>query len=179
MMSSVMLFLIFRPAKDASRRLRVAAYGKQLGYAAGLSLLVAVGACLIASWIGGADIPFGKVMLLLWLGSFSIMALFVGVLSVFAPLGILVIATTVIMGMFTGLIPSIEMLPDFWRYCVAPWAPQRYIGDGLRALVAGGSVLNPCIAFIITGAVGILAFTLAIFIPRQKIKAWFAARKKA
>jgi|GEM_PF-2165760 len=165
---AILLYVLFRPAKGANMRTVMAAYGVQLGYAVVLSLLAGLAVALIGNWVGGLALPFGNVTMFLWLASFGVMALFVGALDVRIPVGILVIATTIICGMFTGFMPSVEMLPAFYRDYVAPWAPQRYIGDGLRALIHGGDTACSCTAFALTGVAGVALMAAAVFINRQK-----------
>ncbi|MCL2474539.1 MAG: hypothetical protein FWF37_00150 [Chloroflexi bacterium] len=168
MICSILLSILFKPAKNADQKTRLMAYGIQLGYIVVLSLLVSIAAPLVAV-IGGLSIPFGEIMLFLWVASFSIMALFVGAFNIARPVGIVVVATTMLCGMFTGMILPVETLPGFWQHFIAPWAPQRYMGEGLISIISGkGAWGNQAIAFTITAIVGVLLTILAFFIPSMK-----------
>jgi hypothetical protein len=172
LLSSISILFFLKP-KTENRRIRLIAYGIQLGYTLVISLLISVAAPLVAVF-GGSDIPFGEVMLFVWLASFGMITLFIGAANIHKIFGIVVIAGIFIFGMFLGLIPAVSMLPGFWENCIAPWVPQRYLGEGLRAVISPvGSPDTACIAFSIIWAVGILFMVGVLFLPQllRKIKA--------
>lgn len=97
----------------------------------GLAALLAYG---IAEWMGGLTLPFGTVVLALWIASACTMALFVGLLDLALPVGVLVIVLTFALGTVTAMLAP-EMMPSFWGEWVTPWAPQFQVGQALREIL--------------------------------------------
>ena len=168
---SILLYLLFRPGKDASKAERVKAYGKQLVYAVVASGLAACAAVLLVTWVGGMEVPVASVLLFLWLSSFSIMALFIGALDIAMPLGALVIICCFALGMGTAML-AYEMLPAFWQDWVYPWAPQRFVGSGVGSILymSRDAWNDSSLPLAITGCIGLVLMALAVFIPQRKVK---------
>ena len=167
---SVLLFLLLRPAKGASRVTRLKAYGLQVGTAVALSAAIAALAVLLTVW-GGLNLPTGAAFLFLWLASFFLAVLFIGALDLLAPLGILVIASCFALGMSSAMFAK-EMLPAFWQTWVYPWVPQRFMGDGIRSIIyLDASAWNSSVPpLAITGAIGLVLFALAALLPARSKK---------
>ncbi len=105
----------------------------QLGYCMVSSLWVAVLAFGIVAGIGGVAVGASAIFLL-WLASFCIMAAAIGLSDIAIPLGAAVMVSVFALGMSTAVLP-VHMLPAFWADWVVPWAPQSFIGDGLRHII--------------------------------------------
>ncbi|MDR1798852.1 MAG: ABC transporter permease [Bifidobacteriaceae bacterium] len=166
MAGTLILFLALRPARAAGRGEKLRTYGRQLAYAAGLSLIVAVCAVLIVTWIGGLNLPFGTLTLFLWLASFAVMALFLGALSLAVPLGALVIILVFGGGMSSAMLAR-EMLPGFWQHWIYPWVPQHYIalGDSSIIYMGGGAWTPGSGPLVITALAGVALLALAAAVP--------------
>ncbi|ACV23816.1 hypothetical protein [Slackia heliotrinireducens] len=93
--------------------------GIQVAYALVASLVAALAAFGIVSWLRGLGVP-AQAILLLWLASFCIMLANFGLLSISIPLGALVMVCVFALGMGTAILPP-EMLPTFWADWVYPW----------------------------------------------------------
>ncbi|MDR1824011.1 MAG: ABC transporter permease [Bifidobacteriaceae bacterium] len=177
MAGTLILFLALRPAPAAGRGERLLAYGRQLAYAAVLSLVVAVCAVLIVTWMGGLNLPFGTLTLFLWLGSFAVMAAFLGALSLAVPLGALAIILVFGAGMSSAMLAR-EMLPGFWQDWIYPWVPQHYIalGDSSIIYMGGGAWTPGSLPLVITALVGLALLALAAIVPTRPAKAGQAAQ---
>ena len=168
---SVLLFFIFRPKRGSSAAQKGKAYLSQILYAAGSSLLMAAAALLIVNWAGGMTLPFGQLMLFLWIAAFCVMVLLIGTLDLLAPLGALLAVALFSCGMSSTMLAP-EMLPGWYRDWFYPWVPQHFMGDGARAIIyMGDSAANSSVApLLIMGAIGIVLFAIALFIPGKKLK---------
>ncbi|MBW3095478.1 ABC transporter permease [Bifidobacterium sp. 64T4] len=128
--------ITLRAQAGATLRERAKLLGVQLVMAVCASLLVACALVLIMACVGGLNVPSGSLFCFAWTVSLSLMLLFLGCFHVGIPLlGLVVLCC--FSGMFTGMMPK-EMLPAFWRDWIYPWAPQHYIGEGLRSVVYMG-----------------------------------------
>ncbi|MDR1806331.1 MAG: ABC transporter permease [Propionibacteriaceae bacterium] len=165
---TLLLFLTLRPPKTATRSEKLKAYGRQVAYAAVLSLVVACAAVLTVTWIGGLSLPFGTLTLFLWLGCFAIMALFLGTLSLAVPLGALVIVLVFAGGMSSAMLAR-EMLPQFWQGWIYPWAPQHYLalGDSQIIYMGSGAWTDGSLPLLITALVGLVVLLLAALVPAR------------
>ena len=119
-----------------SRTQRWTVFGVQLGAGLVWSLCVALGADCIFAMLGSGWLP-GSMVLFLWLASFALMTVFMGLMNISRPLGLICAVLGLGLGMTSGLFPY-ELLPDFWRDWIYGWAPQRFIGDGVRAVLYRG-----------------------------------------
>lgn len=142
MFGSVLLRSIIPVGTARSRGGRFTALGTQLLAAAGISLLAALTTVVLLNTLVEASAPVATTTGFLWLGSFAIMALLLGAFGIAAPLGALVAVCVFALGMMTGALP-VEMLPPFWADLVAPWAPQHFLGNGIRDILYMGAGLLP------------------------------------
>ena len=70
--------------------------------------------------------------------------------------------------MTCGVLPF-EALPSFWQDWVYPWAPQHFIGEGVRAVMfRGAGAWNAGSGpLAVIGAVGVVLACVAGTLPRK------------
>lgn len=142
---TLIMYLMTKPRKNASRKERLITVGVQACYAAVLSLCVAGATCFLITVVGGMTIPVSEVLPYLWICSFCLMLLVLGMATIVLPLAALAILT-VMFTMSTGY-TAFEALPAFWQDWIYPWTPARYIADGIRSIVfLGQGVVNSTLA---------------------------------
>ena len=131
---------------------------KQLVAMALLSALISVVAMGIEILIGGLELPAEQLFPFLWLACACMMAPIVALCDLALPLGALVGVTTFSLGMSCAML-AYEMLPQFWQEWVYPWVPQRYLGDGIRAIVyRGADALSGSLWYwLVLAAIGVVA----------------------
>ena len=73
--------------------------------------------------------------------------------------------------MMTGTFPF-EALPAFWQDWVYPWAPQRFMSEGIRAILYldAGAWNAGSLPLLIVGAVGAMLTCIAALVPGKKDK---------
>ena len=142
LVGSILLTRIFAKRRNDTVGQQFAGLGKKLGYALGLCLLAAVTVVVMLNTLVGADAPFWTTTIFLWVASFAVTALFIGAFGIAFPLGGAVAFLTVLCGMMTAVLPQ-EMLPGLWADWIHPWAPQHFIGDGIRDILYRGAELMP------------------------------------
>ncbi len=159
MTGSMIMFLVTRAKKGASRKERAKTFGIQMAYAAGLSLCVAAADMFIACVVGGMDLPLMTLLPYQWLCGFSIMALLVGIMNVAFALG--TVGMMACMGTMSCAYIAPEMLPAAWLDWVYPWSPAHFVVEGVRQVVfLGAGVLNSdSLCMLVIAALG-LAFGL-------------------
>lgn len=159
--------LLWRKQADRSEKGRAALL--QLGYCALASLVAAVCSYGMVTWLGGVAVDASAV-LFLWLASFCLMLVTVGLCDIAVPLGVLVMLCVFALGMSTAVLPA-PMLPAFWVDWVLPWVPQSYIGEGLRNIIYldRGAFDAGTEALLAWGAVGLLALVCAALCPSRKV----------
>ncbi|WP_115727685.1 ABC transporter permease [Actinomyces culturomici] len=118
--------------------------------------------------VAGASVPYWTLFGFLWTGSFALMLCFLGAFNVATWLGALLAAATIPFGTATGILPY-EALNSFWQHWVNPWAPQHYIGNGLRQILfMDAGACNPTITGLLwAGAIGLVLLCAAILIPSK------------
>ncbi len=171
MMAANFICMGFRARPGASKTERWKSLGKQVAYAFGLSLLVSLAACFMMWIVAGISVPMGSFMPFMWIASFCMMMVFIGLGNIALPLGMLGGMIIMMLGMMTGTLP-IECLPSFWQDWGYPWAPHHYISEGVRAILyldagAWNSGTGP---IVIWGVVGIVLSCLSMLIPRKAKK---------
>lgn len=134
---AALIALIVTPLTQERGRKRWQAAGLQAALALAFSLVVAVAVWLMVVGVAGIEANAGSI-LFLWTASFGLMLALVGAFDVHAGLGALVAVCVFSLGMVCGVMP-LEMLPAFWQDWVFPWAPQRFIGEGVRAILYRGA----------------------------------------
>ncbi|PJM73827.1 hypothetical protein CS006_01235 [Bifidobacterium primatium] len=176
MMSLIVSLLVanqLRRKSYDSRAQRWGSFGTQLGLALVWSLGVALGADCIFAMLGSGWLSASMVMFL-WLASFALMTVFLGLMNIAVPLGLGCGVLGLGLGMTSGLFPA-ELLPAFWRDWIYGWVPQHFIGDGVRAVMYRGdgwwnAGSMPLLAVL---CVGLLVFVCAGMMPvgRHKVAA--------
>lgn len=143
--------------------------GKQLLYAAVFSLLASLTSFAMLTGIANVPAPEMESILFMWLASFGLVSLIMGLGDIAFALGVLVVVCTIPFGMMLGVLPY-EALPVFWQEWVYPWAPQRFFGEGLRSvLFMGQGAWNGVSAvFAGMGAAGVALCLLSILKPNHK-----------
>lgn len=154
--SALILSRVLKAQRTQPRALRWKIFGKQAGYAAILSLIASLCVYGVLLWVGGIEAPFAEFTLFMWLASFCVMLLLLGAFNLSTALGAIIALCALAGGTMCGMLPY-ETLPSFWQDWIYPWAPQRFIGEGLRAVLYlgegawnGGSA--PLLAIAATGA---------------------------
>lgn len=138
LIGGILLSVVLWPRQAASRRERLVALVKQLVSGTVLSALVALLATGIDVWFGGLDLPMERLYPFVWLACGAMIATVAMLCDLVLPLGALVGVTTFALGMSCAML-AFEMLPPFWQEWVYPWVPQRFLGDGVRAIVYLGA----------------------------------------
>lgn len=165
---TMIMFMMTRAEAGSSRRKRAKRFGIQIAYAAGLSLCVAGLACFLMGVIGGMALPWVTVLPFLWMCSFGIMTMLLGLMTALFPLG--AVGMFVLMGtMSVGYIAP-EMLPAFWHDWVLPWAPAHFVVDGVRSIVfLGEGVFNANAVWVaVCIAIGVIAAGIGLALPAGK-----------
>lgn len=154
---TLIMYLMTRPRRGASRKERLITVGVQVCYAAVLSLCVAGATCFLLTVVGGMTIPVGVVLPYLWICSFCLMLLALGMATIALPLAALAILT-VMFTMSTGY-TAFEVLPAFWQDWIYPWTPARYIADGIRSIVflGQGAFNSTLVPLAVCAAIGLVA----------------------
>lgn len=151
-----------------SKSQRWVSFGVQLCAALVWSLCIALGACCIFAMLGSGWPPASMIGFL-WLASFAVMSVLLALMNIALPLGVLCGVLGLGLGMTSGLFPY-ELLPGFWRDWVYGWVPQRYIGDGVRAVLYSGdgwwnAASEPLMVVV---CVGLVVFVVAGLLPLGK-----------
>ncbi|OUO95419.1 hypothetical protein B5F41_06750 [Gordonibacter sp. An232A] len=170
MICAVVIGAVLLPMRGiAEARERWKRFGVQAAVLAVTTLVAALCAFGLTTLVAGLDAPADAAILFFWLGSFAIGLLLIGALDLAVPLGALVILCVFALGMTTGMMPH-EALPAFWQDWVLPWAPQNYLGQGLRdILFMGAGAWNVGSGpLTIIGAAGLGLMILAVLIPRKQ-----------
>ncbi len=142
--------------------------GAQIALQAAISALVAACAWLAVDAIAGMEMPFGSAFGFLWLATFFMMLLFGGISNVALPLGAIAAITTLGLGNMLGVLPF-EALPAFWQNWVFPWAPQRFIGEGVRAVtyMGAGAFNEAVIPLALAAVIGLMLSLLTAMLPKK------------
>ncbi len=97
--------------------------------------------------------------------------LFLGAFNLSLGLGAIVALCALAGGMTCGVLPF-EALPSFWQDWVYPWAPQHFIGEGVRAVMfRGAGAWNAGSGpLAVIGAVGVVLACVAGALPRKGVR---------
>lgn len=144
---------------------RWVSFGKQLCVALGWSLIVSLGACCALAMVG-AGFPPAAMIGFLWLSSFAIMSVLLGLMNISKPFGVACGAFGLAFGMTSGMLPF-ELLPGFWQHWIYDWVPQHFLGEGVRDVLYRGmgwwtSGSEPMMIIL---CVGLLLFLVAGLVP--------------
>lgn len=137
--------------------------GVQLALAAVSTLVIALCAWCAVVVVAGMEMPFVESVGFLWLAAFCVTLVLLGCFDIALPLGIVVAVTLLALGNMLAVLPY-EVLPSFWQGFVFPWAPQRFIGEGLReVLYLGSGPLNSAaLPLLVVAAVGAVLLIVRI-----------------
>ncbi len=169
MMTGLFLSRIFKKKPGEPSAERWKSIGIQAAYAVAASLIVSLCAYCMLLWVAGIEAPMGAIVPFMWLASFCVMLLFIGAFNISTGLGALLAVIGFALGMMTGTFPF-EALPAFWQDWVYPWAPQRFMSEGIRAILyldAGAWNVGSA-PLVIVGAVGAVLACIAALIPGKK-----------
>lgn len=119
--------------KERARQL-----AKQVVLALVFSFIIALTAYAMFAFVAGGEADFWSLVLFAWIVSFALMLLVGGLANIAFGLAVLAVVCIVAFGMMTGVLP-LQALPAFWQDWVFPWAPQHYVGDGLRSILYLGT----------------------------------------
>lgn len=111
---------------------------KQVVLALVFSFIIALTAYAMFAFVAGGEADFWSLVLFAWIVSFALMLLVGGLANIAFGLAVLAVVCIVAFGMMTGVLP-LQAMPAFWQDWVFPWAPQRYVGDGLRSILYLGT----------------------------------------
>ena len=171
MMTGLFLSRIFGKKTDATSAERWKSIGIQAAYAVVASLIVSLCAFCMLLWIAGIEAPMDAIVPFMWLASFCVMLVFIGAFNISTALGGLLALVGFALGMMTGTFPF-EALPAFWQDWVYPWAPQRFMSEGIRAILYldAGAWNAGSLPLLIVGAVGAMLTCIAALVPGKKDK---------
>ena len=111
---------------------------KQFVLALVFSFIIALTAYAMFAFVAGGEADFWFLVLFAWIVSFALMLLVGGLANIAFGLAVLAVVCIVAFGMMTGVLP-LQAMPAFWQDWVFPWAPQHYVGDGLRSILYLGT----------------------------------------
>ena len=165
---ALVLSRVFKTGAGASRAERWKSLAVQAAYAVAVSLVASLCAYAMLVWVVGSGAAFGEFALFMWFASFCVMLLFLGAFNLSLGLGVLVALCALAGGMTCGVLPF-EALPSFWQDWVYPWAPQHFIGEGVRAVMfRGAGAWNAGSGpLAVIGAVGVVLACVAGTLPRK------------
>ncbi|MCL2037541.1 SNG1 family protein [Candidatus Saccharibacteria bacterium] len=179
--SIITAFIITRfiELETASRKAKSKSILIQLAYAAGLSLVIGMGAAGMVDWLGGANIPFWHAAMFGWIASFAFQTIVLASVAWFKTPGMAIPVGLMILGMTSISLPH-EFLPSFWQNFIYPWAPQHFMGEGARQIFfLGDGFLNRSSFWLsITAVVG-LAFLFAVLFKKPEKPAKPEKKRKA
>lgn len=111
---------------------------KQVVLALVFSFIIALTAYAMFAFVAGGEAGFWSLVLFAWIVSFALILLVGGLANIAFGLAVLAVVCIVAFGMMTGVLP-LQAMPAFWQDWVFPWAPQHYVGDGLRSILYLGT----------------------------------------
>lgn len=152
-----------------AKKERVRQLAKQVVLALVFSFIIALTAYAMFALVAGGEADFWSLVLFAWIVSFALMLLVGGLANIAFGLAVLAVVCIVAFGMMTGVLP-VQALPVFWQDWVFPWAPQHYVGDGLRSIMYLGTGFwnEQSQAFAWVALVGIILSLLALALPSRK-----------
>lgn len=168
MVGALVLSRVFKAESRASKPELWKSLGVQTAYAVAVSLIASLCVYGMLSWVAGVEAPMAGFVLFSWLASFCVMLLFLGAFNLSLGLGGFIVLCG-LAGIMCGVLPY-EALPAFWQDWVYPWAPQRFIGEGLRAVLyldagAWNAASGPLTAI---GTVGVVLAGFSVLLPSGK-----------
>ena len=152
-----------------AKKERVRQLAKQVVLALVFSFIIALTAYAMFALVAGGEADFWSLVLFAWIVSFALMLLVGGLANIAFGLAVFAIVCIIAFGMMTGVLP-VQALPVFWQDWVFPWAPQHYVGDGLRSIMyLETSFWNEqSQGFMWAALAGIVLSLLALALPSRK-----------
>lgn len=165
----LILTRVARLKEPEAKKERVRQLAKQVVLALVFSFIIALTAYAMFALVAGGEADFWSLVLFAWIVSFALMVLVGGLANIAFGLAVLAVVCIVAFGMMTGVLP-VQALPAFWQDWVFPWAPQHYVGDGLRSIMYLGMGFwnEQSQAFVWVALVGIILSLLALALPSRK-----------
>lgn len=130
----LILTRVARLKEPEVKKERVRQLAKQVVLALVFSFIIALTAYAMFAFVAGGEADFWSIVLFAWIVSFALMLLVGGLANIAFGLAVFAIVCIIAFGMMTGVLP-VQALPAFWQDWVFPWAPQHYVGDGLRSIL--------------------------------------------
>lgn len=152
-----------------AKKERVRQLAKQVVLALVFSFIIALTAYAMFALVAGGEADFWSLVLFAWIVSFALIVLIGGLANIAFGLAVLAVVCIVAFGMMTGVLP-VQALPVFWQDWVFPWAPQHYVGDGLRSIMYLGTGFwnEQSQGFMWAALAGIVLSLLALALPSRK-----------
>lgn len=169
LITGLILTRVARLKEPEAKKERVRQLAKQVVLALVFSFIIALTAYAMFALVAGGEADFWSLVLFAWIVSFALMLLVGGLANIAFGLAVLAVVCIVAFGMMTGVLP-VQALPVFWQDWVFPWAPQHYVGDGLRSIMYLGTGFwnEQSQAFAWVALVGIILSLLALALPSRK-----------
>lgn len=169
MMGALVLSRIFSKKRDVSSAMRWKSLAMQAVYAVAASLVASLCVCAMLTWVAGIESPVVDFVLFAWFASYCVMLLFLGLFNLSFGLGALVAAIAMAGGTMVGALPF-EALPVFWQDWLYPWVPQRFVSEGLRAILylGSGAWNSGSGPLAIIGVVGAALGCIAALLPKRE-----------
>lgn len=169
LITGLILTRVARLKEPEAKKERVRQLAKQVVLALVFSFIIALTAYAMFALVAGGEADFWSLVLFAWIVSFALMLLVGGLANIAFGLAVLAVVCIVAFGMMTGVLP-VQVLPVFWQDWVFPWAPQHYVGDGLRSIMYLGTGFwnEQSQAFAWVALVGIILSLLALALPSRK-----------
>lgn len=165
----LVLTRVARLKEPETKKERVRQLAKQVVLALVFSFIIALTAYAMFALVAGGEADFWSLSLFVWIVSFALMLLVGGLANIAFGLGVLAVVCIVAFGMMMGVLP-LQALPSFWQDWVYPWAPQHYVGDGLRSILYLGTGFwnEQSQAFVWVALAGFVLSLLALALPSRK-----------
>lgn len=165
----LILTRVARLKEPETKKERVRQLAKQVVLALVFSFIIVLTAYAMFALVAGGEADFWSLSLFVWIVSFALMLLVGGLANITFGLGVLAVVCIVAFGMMMGVLP-LQALPPFWQDWVFPWAPQHYVGDGLRSILYLGTGFwnEQSQAFVWVALAGFVLSLLALALPSRK-----------
>ena len=168
LVSAVLVSTVLLPMRgSAASRWRT--LGLQVALIACVAVVVALCSLALETLAVGTDVDAWTWLAFTALSFFCVALALVGAFDVAKPLGALAALCMFALAMLTGVMPT-EALPAFWRDWVVPWAPQHYMGLGIREILyrGAGAWIAGSLPLVITGCAGLVLMALGAVVPRRE-----------
>lgn len=165
----LILTRVARLKEPEAKKERVRQLAKQVVLALVFSFIIALTAYAMFALVAGGEADFWSLVLFAWIVSCALMVLIGGLANIAFGLAVLAVVCIVAFGMMTGVLP-VQALPAFWQDWIFPWAPQHYVGDGLRLIMYLGTGFwnEQSQTFVWVALAGIVLSLLALALPSRK-----------